>query len=56
MKILHILKKAADADTKKIIELHAAGNQVKIIELYKGSINYDSVLADVFSHDKVFCW
>jgi hypothetical protein len=56
MKILHILKKAPDASTKKIIELQASGNQVTMIELYKGGISYDKLVADVFTHDKVFCW
>jgi hypothetical protein len=56
VKILHILKKAPDASTKKIIELHAAGNDVKTIELYKGGTSYDKLVADVFSYDKVFCW
>ncbi len=56
MKILHILKKAPDASTKKIIEVQTAGNQVTTIELYKGSQSYDRLIADVFSHDKVFCW
>lgn len=56
MKILHILKKAPDASTKRIIEIHAAGNQVKTVELYNGAVNYDALLADVFSHDKVICW
>ncbi|MEK6700151.1 MAG: hypothetical protein AABZ10_14065 [Nitrospirota bacterium] len=56
MKILHVLKKAPDASTKKIIEIHSAGNQVKTIELYKGGISYDKLVADVFAHDKVFCW
>ncbi|HUJ17396.1 MAG TPA: hypothetical protein VL197_05325 [Nitrospirota bacterium] len=56
MKILYLLKKAPDASTKKIIEVQAAGNQVKTIELYKGGVAYDALVADVFSHDKVFCW
>jgi hypothetical protein len=56
MKILHILKKAPDASTKKIIETQAAGNQAKTIELFKGNVSYDSLIADVFSHDRVFCW
>ncbi len=56
MKILHILKKAPDASTTKIIEIHAAGNQVKTVELYKGGVSYDSLIADVFHHEKVFCW
>jgi hypothetical protein len=56
MKILHILKKAPDASTKKIIAVHSAGHQVKTIELFKGGVSYDKLVADVFSHDKVFCW
>ena len=56
MKILHILKKAPDASTKKIIEFQSAGNEVKTIELYKGGADYDKLIADVFSFDKVFCW
>ncbi len=56
MNILHILKSTPDASTKKIIEIHAVGHQVKTIELYKGSISYDKLVADVFAHDKVFSW
>ena len=56
VKILHILKTAPDASTKKIIDVHASGHQVKTIELYKGEISYEKLLVDVFSHDKVFCW
>jgi hypothetical protein len=56
VKILHILKKAPDASTKKIIELHAAGNEVKTIELFKSGVSYDTLVADTFAVDKVFCW
>ncbi len=56
MKILHILKEAPDASTKKIIELHKTGQDVKVIELYKGGIAYDKLVADVFAYEKVFCW
>ena len=56
MKILHILKKAPDASTKKIIELQAAGNEVKTVELYKGGVSYDKLVAEVFVSDKIFCW
>jgi hypothetical protein len=56
VKILHILKKAPDASTKKIIELQAAGNDVKTVELYKGGTSYDKLVTEVFASDKVFCW
>lgn len=56
VKILHILKSAPDATTKKIIELHSAGNQVTTVDLPKGGVNYDKLVADIFSNDKVMCW
>ncbi|MGE5172987.1 MAG: hypothetical protein ACM3MD_04070 [Betaproteobacteria bacterium] len=56
VKILHILKKAPDESTKKIIDLQASGNEVKTVELYKGGVSYDKLVADVFDCDKVFCW
>lgn len=56
VKILHIVKKAPDESTMKIIELHKAGNEVSTIELYKGSVSYDKLVAAVFASDKVFCW
>jgi hypothetical protein len=56
MKILHIVKKAPDASTKKIIEAQASGNQSKVIDLTQGGIAYDKLVTDVFTSDKVFCW
>jgi hypothetical protein len=56
VKILHILKNEPDASTKKIIELQASGNEVKTVELHKGGVSYDKLVADVFAYDKVFCW
>jgi hypothetical protein len=56
MKIVHILKKTPTTSTKKIIEVQAASHDVKTIELYKGDVSYDKLVADVFSSDKVFCW
>ncbi len=56
MKILHILKTEPDASTKKIIELQTSTNEVKTVELYKGSASYNKLVEDVFACDKVFCW
>jgi len=56
VKILHILKKAPDASTRKIIDVHTATNQVTLVELYKGGVSYDKLVSDIFAHDKVFCW
>jgi hypothetical protein len=56
MKVLHILKTAPDTATKRIIEVQSAGNEVMVIDLTTGGVSYDKLVADVFSHDKVFCW
>ena len=56
MKILYIIKGTPDASTKKIMEVQSAGNQVTTIDLTKGNVNYDKLVADVFGHDRVFCW
>ena len=56
VKILHIMKKEPDASTKKIIEVQAATNQVTRVELYKGGVSYDKLVADIFANDKVFTW
>jgi len=56
VKILHILKSAPDASTKRIIELHSAENQVTTVDLTAGSVDYDKLVGDVFAGDKVFCW
>jgi hypothetical protein len=56
MKILYILKSTPDASTKKIIEVQSAGNQTRTVDLTKGSVDYDQLVADVFSNDKVYCW
>lgn len=56
VKILHIVKKAPDASTKKIIDIHAAANQVTTLDLTKGGVSYDKLVADIFANDKVFCW
>ncbi len=56
MKILHILKKKPDESTKKIIEVQSRENEVRIVELYKGNINYGELLNLIFECDKVVCW
>jgi hypothetical protein len=56
VKILHILKSAPDASTKKIIEIQAVGNQSTIVDLTKGGTDYDKLIADIFAYDKVICW
>ncbi len=56
MKILHILKRSPDESTRKIIDIQKSGNEVTVVELYKGGVDHSKLVQDVFSHDKVFTW
>jgi hypothetical protein len=56
VKVLHILKKTPDASTKKIIEVQSPGNELKVVDLTRGGVDYDKLVADVFAYDRVFCW
>ena len=56
MKILHILRTAADETVKDIVASTTNGDQSKTAELYKGEIDWSSLVDDIFSHDKIICW
>ncbi len=50
------MKHPPDESTRKIIEVQRAGNEMTIIDLTKGGVDYNRLVADVFSHDRVLCW
>jgi hypothetical protein len=56
MKVLHLFKSEPDETAKKIIEVHKAENEVKVIDLTMGDTSYESLVEDIFSYDKVISW
>jgi len=56
MKILHILNDGPDKLPESIISVHERDNEVKIIDLSKKDISYDSIVDDIFTSDKVISW
>ncbi len=56
MKILEILRSAPDENTSKIIDVHKADNDVKVVELYSGEPDYTALVDDIFASDKVISW
>ncbi len=56
MKILHIINDSPADLTTQIIDVQSAGNDVKVIELSRNNISYDSIIDDIFSYDKVISW
>ncbi|MHB8904356.1 MAG: hypothetical protein ACYC40_04625 [Patescibacteria group bacterium] len=58
MKILYLVKeKGGITDTfKELIETQIrGGNDVLVINLYEGNIDYDILLDKIFNYDKVIC-
>jgi hypothetical protein len=55
MKILEILKSEPDETVSKMIEVHKAEGDVKVVKLYEGA-DYDGLVDDIFASDKVISW
>jgi len=56
MKVLFLLRRTPDPSTRRIIEVQSAGNEVTTVDLTAGTVDYDRLVADLFSHDRVICW
>jgi hypothetical protein len=56
MRILHILNDASTDLTKRIIAAQSNEHEVTVIELFSGNTSYETVIDDIFSHDRVVSW
>ena len=56
MKILHILNDGPAKLSDEIIRAQSKNNRVKVIDLSKKEVSYESIVDDIFSHDKVVSW
>ncbi len=56
MKILHILRSEPDPISRRLIDQMKNGNGSSEVALYRGGVDYDRLLADIFGSDKVICW
>jgi len=56
MKLLHVLKSEPDEIIKTLMEPLSEGNDVQQFDLYKGEVDYDKLVEQIFEHDKVICW
>lgn len=55
MKILHILNDGSTVLSTKIIAEQKKEHEVKVVELPKIE-SYESLIDDIFSHDRVISW
>lgn len=56
MKILYILNDGATKLSDQIISVQSKGNEVKVVDLSKKTASYESIIDDIFSHDRVVSW
>ena len=56
MKILHILRSEPDEMTRNLIRRSFEEAQDIEISLYHENVNYDELVAEIFSSDKVISW
>jgi hypothetical protein len=56
MKILHIFRTEPDETVKNIVKTTTNGDESKVLELYKGDIDWSCVVDDIFSHEKMISW
>ncbi len=56
MKILHILRSEPDEMVRKFIRETSRGLESLEIPLYKGEVDYDQVVKEIFANDQVISW
>lgn len=56
MKILHIINDAQTSLSKRIIDIHSKDHEIKLIELSKKEVSYETIIDDIFSYDRVISW
>lgn len=55
MKTLHIVRSEPDQTTQILLEA-VAGNDPETVKLYSNAVDWDKLIEDIFTADKVICW
>lgn len=57
MKILHILRSEPDETVERLIgNMSDEDDEITVKSLYKKEIDWDRLVDDIFSHEKIVCW
>lgn len=56
MKVLHIIKSEPDEVVSKIIDVQKVVHDVKVIDISKGDVSYESLVEEIFNSDRVISW
>lgn len=56
MKMLHILKSEPDNDTETLMAILSEAVDATTFKLYEGEPDYETLIDEIFAHDKVISW
>ncbi|MBS3756388.1 MAG: hypothetical protein KGY56_11890 [Desulfobacterales bacterium] len=57
MKILHILRSEPDETVERLIGgMYEQDDETTVKSLYKKEIDWERLVDDIFSHEKIVCW
>jgi len=56
MKILHILNDGQTGLSSQIINAQSKDHEVKVIDLSKREVSYETIIDEIVSHDRVISW
>lgn len=57
MKILHILRSEPDETVERLIgNMSDKEDETTVKSLYKKEIDWQRLVDDIFSHEKIVCW
>jgi hypothetical protein len=56
MKILYIINDNQTNLSRQIIDVQSKDNEIKVIELSKKEVSYETIIDDIFSYDRVSSW
>jgi hypothetical protein len=56
MKVLNILKSEPDETVEKLRKAVSKDNQSSVTMLYRDHVDWEGLVDDIFSHDKIIFW
>jgi hypothetical protein len=56
MRVLQLLRDGPESTANRIIALQALEHEVKVVDLRADEISYETLVDEIFAHDKVICW
>ena len=56
MKILHILNDGASELTDRMIAVQSKNNELKVVDLRGKEVSYETLVDEIFAHERVISW